>query len=188
VTHPSDPKKTDRVSFRRDGRDFVCLAQQWLPRDPDTLFRFFGDCRHLNHVIPPFIRFRLLRPTPPPPVAPGVTYDYRLALHGVPLRWTTRIDKVDAPRCFYDSQARGPYASFTHRHDFLPQDGGTLTRDTITYRPPGGPLAPLINRLFVQPDLRRLFEHRHQRMRALYAEHADPSVLFALRSPSVSAA
>lgn len=162
----------DSIAFRRDGKDFVCEARQWLPRDPETLFRFFGDCRHMNFVLPPFIRFEVLGDTPP--LAEGVIYDYRLKLHGFPLRWTTRIGEVHAPRWFEDAQARGPYASFTHRHDFEPMRGGTLTRDRITYRPPGGPLASLVDRVVIRRDLRKLFEHRHAALRSLYEGDADP--------------
>ncbi|MEM1445224.1 MAG: SRPBCC family protein [Planctomycetota bacterium] len=175
------PPVPEAITFERDGRDFVCLAQQWLPRKPHELFRFFGDCRHMNFVLPPFIRFEVLGDMPP--LAEGVTYDYRLKLHGIPLRWTTRIGQVEAPHWFEDFQQRGPYSFFVHRHEFVEQDGGTLTRDRITYRPPGGPLAPLINRLTVQRDLRKLFEHRHVAMRKLYEADADPAELFDALEP-----
>lgn len=172
----------DAVAFERDGRDFVCTAQQWLPRSPAALFRFFGDCRHMNFVLPPFVRFDVLGDMPP--LAEGVTYDYRLKLHGFPLRWRTRIGRVESPHWFEDFQERGPYASFVHRHEFVERDGGTLTLDRITYRPPGGRLfAPVANRLCVQRDLRRLFEHRHAAMRTLYAGDADPAELLDALEP-----
>lgn len=165
----------DAVTFERDGKDFVCKAQQWLPRTPGELFKFFGDCRHMNYVLPPFIRFNVLGDMPP--LTEGATYDYRLKLHGIPLRWRTRIGEVHAPDWFEDFQDRGPYADFVHRHDFIEQNGGTLTLDRITYRPPGGPIAPLVNKLCVQRDLRKLFEHRHAAMRKLYAGTTDPADL-----------
>lgn len=166
----------EHIRFSRQGRDFVCEAQQWLPRTPAELFRFLGDCRHMNFVLPPFIRFEVLGETPP--LEQDATYAYRLKLHGFPLRWTTRIGQVHRPHWFEDHQARGPYASFTHRHDFEPLHGGTLTKDRITYRPPGGPLlAPIANRLCVQRDLRKLFEHRHAALRKLYAGDEDPVAL-----------
>ncbi len=173
----------DVITFRRQGRDFVCEAAQWLPRLPEELFRFFGDCRHMNFVLPPFIRFNVRGDIAP--LQEGATYSYRLKLHGFPLRWTTRIGPVHSPRWFEDYQQTGPYAHFTHRHDFIAHDGGTLTKDLITYRPPGGLLAPLINRLVIQRDLRKLFEHRHAAMRRLYEGDADPVCL--LTQPRVNA-
>ncbi len=164
------------IRFSRDGKDFVCEAEQWLPRSREELWRFFSDCRHMNLVLPPFIRFHV-DPQQVRPLGEGVTYDYRLKLHGFPLRWRTLVTSVNYPSDFEDIQARGPYASFAHRHDFVEQDGGTLTKDRIVYRPPGGALAHFVNTLVVQPDLKRLFEHRHRRMLELYADGHDPAAL-----------
>ncbi|MEO1237093.1 MAG: SRPBCC family protein [Planctomycetota bacterium] len=161
-------------------------AEQWLPATPDAVWSFVSDCRHMNHVIPPFIRFEVTgwngRPAaqhdaPPPPVAEGGAYDYRLHLHGIGVRWRTLVTEAEAPNRFVDEQARGPYAFFSHEHTFQASDGGTLTRDVIRYRPPGGPLAPLIDRLSVRRDLRRLFTHRHARLAELFADGGEPARL-----------
>ena len=44
----------------------------------------------------------------PIPMAPGTMIEYRLRLHGVPLRWLTRIDEWERDRRFVDRQVRGP--------------------------------------------------------------------------------
>ncbi|MEM9883861.1 MAG: SRPBCC family protein [Planctomycetota bacterium] len=177
---------TGRIDFERSGKHRVLRAEQWLPADPKTVWRFVADCRHMNLVIPSFVRFEVTgwdgRPIedhdgPPPTVAEGGTYDYRLHLHGLGVRWRTLITEADAPRRFVDEQARGPYAEFAHEHTFEPTDGGTLTRDVIRYRPPGGPLAGLVDRLAVRRDLRALFTCRHRRLTELFAEHRDPAAL-----------
>jgi len=168
-----------RIGFTRDGRDRVLTAAQWLPVDPETLWRFVGDCRHMNHVLPRFVRFHALTPDARP-VAAGATYDYRLRLRGVPVFWRTLITALDHPRSFVDVQARGPYAFFEHTHTFDPVNGGTAMGDVIRYRPPGGPLAGLVNRV-VRRELRLLFATRHRRLRELYDAHAaggaDPATL-----------
>ena len=172
-----------QIVQRRDGRDFILEARQWLPATPDTVWRFVSDCRHMNHVIPRFMTFQILSPRvgdTPTPLAPGVTYEYRLRLHGIGVFWRTRIMEVDRPRHFRDVQERGPYASFSHSHGFTDHAGGTLTTDLIRYRPPGGVLAALVDRLYVGPSLRRLFETRHRRLAELFADHADPATRFEL--------
>ncbi|MEM7625422.1 MAG: SRPBCC family protein [Planctomycetota bacterium] len=182
VTRPDNLDTADAIAFDRDGRDFVLRAQQWLPASPESIWRFVGDCRHMNHVIPPFMRFRILSPIPdgvPPAIAPGAIYEYKLRLHGVGFFWRTLMKEVEYPRRFRDVQAKGPYASFSHEHTFEAMDwagvSGTLTRDIIRYRPPGGPLAPLINATMVRRDLQKLFERRHRRMAELFAEGGDPA-------------
>lgn len=179
------------ISSGRDGRDYLLRAEQWLPANPAAVWRFVADCRHMSHVIPSFMRFRILSPMPggePTSIAPGVTYDYELRLHGIGFFWRTLMLDVDHPHRFKDEQAKGPYQHFSHEHKFDPVtvDGvaGTLTRDTIRYRPPGGPLAGLVDAALVRRDLRRLFEHRHRRLAELFAEgqDSDPAALFSSAS------
>lgn len=186
-TSASHPDADGQIQQRREGREFILEARQWLPAEPERVWRFVSDCRHMNHVIPRFMSFQILPaddPAPPRPLAPEVTYEYRLKLHGIAVFWRTRIKEVDRPRYFRDIQEKGPYARFSHEHRFEPVDGGTLAHDLIRYRPPGGILAPLIDRLYVGPSLRRLFENRHRRMRQLFADDADPSRLFTAATAS----
>ena len=151
-------------------------ARQWLPATPERVWAFVSSLHHMNHVIPSSIRFEVTTPDPAP-LAEGVTYDYRLVLRGIPVRWRTLITAVDEPRYFADRQAKGPYASFLHEHWFDPEArggiDGTMTRDVIRYRPPGGPLARLAN-LVVRRELRLLFERRHARLAELFADGSNP--------------
>ncbi|BAM03245.1 SRPBCC family protein [Phycisphaera mikurensis] len=161
------------IATGRRQNDFLLLAEQWLPASPEKLWPFVTDCRHMNFVLPAWIRFHVVDPRIEP-LATGVRYRYRLRLHGLPLSWTTRIEEVDAPRFFADEQERGPYARFRHEHTYLPRSGGTLTRDRVIYRPPGGPLAGLANAV-VRRDLTKLFENRHRVLAGLYASGGDPA-------------
>ena len=175
------------IRFEREGPDRLLIARQWLPVSPERLWRFVGDCRHMNHVLPGFMRFALLGCAAgevPPALAAGVTYDYQLRLHGVPVRWQTLVTEVDFPHRFVDEQARGPYKKFAHEHRFTQSDGGTVCDDVIRYRPPGGVLAGWVDALYVRPSLRKLFEHRHARLAALYADDADPADMFEVSATS----
>ena len=88
--------------------------------------------------------------------------EYRLKLHGVPIRWLTRIEVWAPPRRFVDVQIRGPYRLWHHTHTFAPAEHGTLMRDTVRYALPFGPLGELARRAFVDRDLKRIFDHRHE--------------------------
>ncbi len=98
----------------------------------------------------------------------GTLLDYRLRLHGVPVRWQTRIEIWEPPRRFVDSQAKGPYSLWEHTHLFEPDgEGATIIHDRVRYAIPFGPLGALAHRLFVRRDLERIFDYRG----AAVAEH-----------------
>ena len=48
---------------------------------------------------------------------------------------------------------------------FEAQDGGTLVKDIIDYIVPGG---AIINKIFVEPDVRKIFRHRQQRLAYIF--------------------
>ena len=92
----------------------------------------------------------------------GTLIDYRLRLHGFPIRWRTEITLWEPPVRFADTQLRGPYRLWEHTHTFVEKDGGTLCRDEVRYAVPGG---ALIERLFVRRDVEKIFAFRQETMR-----------------------
>jgi len=63
----------------------------------------------------------------------GTLIDYRLRVHGLPLRWQSEITVWEPQRRFVDEQRRGPYRLWLHEHTFELRDGGTLCRDHVRY-------------------------------------------------------
>lgn len=135
----------------------------WVPLARPAVFDFFADAHNLERITPEFLRFRVLTPAPIP-MAAGTLIDYRIGLHGIPVTWKTEITAWQPPDRFVDTQRRGPYRTWIHTHTFEEQDGGTAIHDHVHYVVPGGPLAPLANRLFVAPDVQRIFEYRQLAM------------------------
>ncbi len=138
-------------------------AELWLPRPRPEVFAFFADARNLEAITPPWVNFRILTPTPIEMRA-GALIDYRIRVHGLPLRWRTEITLWDPPFRFADTQLRGPYRRWVHTHAFEEKDGGTLCLDDVRYSVLGG---ALIERLFVRRDIERIFAHRQAVMRRL---------------------
>ena len=54
-----------------------------------------------------------------------------------------------------------------HAHRLTPVPGGTEIFDSVRYRIPGGPLAPLAHRLLVRRWLEAIFDHRADRVTQL---------------------
>jgi len=143
----------------------VLRTSQWLPLPPDELFPFYGDAHNLERITPASLRFEVLTPGPIE-MAEGVRIEYRLRLRGVPMKWRSVIRVWDPPKRFVDEQEVGPYLLWWHEHCFAPEAGGTRVNDRVKYRVPGGVLA---ERLFVRPELRRIFTYRQHTLASIFA-------------------
>jgi ligand-binding SRPBCC domain-containing protein len=143
---------------------FEFRASQQLPRDRAEVFPFFADARNLQAITPPWLEFRIVTPKPIA-MAVGTLIDYRLRVHGVPLRWRTRIAEWDPPHRFADEQLRGPYRLWYHEHGFEETGDGTLMHDRVRYAVWGG---RLVDRLLVRRDIERIFAYRNQALMRLF--------------------
>lgn len=145
-------------------KEFLFSAELWLPRPLDEVFPFFSEARNLEALTPPWLKFEVLTPAPVV-MRPGTLIDYRIKIHGIPIRWRTEITVWDPPYRFVDLQLSGPYTLWHHTHTFAEREGGTLCRDDVRYRPRGG---ALLNWLFVRRDVERIFQYRQQRLREIF--------------------
>jgi ligand-binding SRPBCC domain-containing protein len=144
--------------------EFQC--ELWLPRAPEAVFDFFADAANLQVITPDWLRFRILTPRPIVLCA-GALIDYRLRIHGLPVRWRTEITAWEPPHRFVDEQRRGPYRLWIHEHRFTPQEGGTLCSDHVRYAVPGG---EIVHRLWVRRDVEKIFAFRRQKLIALLGQ------------------
>ena len=96
--------------------------------------------------------------------------DYRLRVHGVPLRWRSRINIWQSLHRFVDEQIHGPYRQWIHEHAFEARDGGTLARDVVHYVVP---LDSLVHRWLVRPDIEKIFAFRTQELRKRFSTRRD---------------
>ncbi len=140
-------------------------SELWLPLSPAEIFPFFADAANLETLTPPWLNFKILTPTPIA-MHEGTLIDYRLRVHGMPVRWRTRISAWEPPHRFVDEQLRGPYRQWIHEHTFEPRDGGTLCRDVVRY---AVPLDLLMHGLLVRPDITKIFAYREQALKKHFA-------------------
>lgn len=137
-----------------------------VPRPRPQVFAFFAEAENLERITPPFLHFSILTRRPIV-MGPGTLIDYRLRLHGIPLRRRREIAVWDPPLRFVDRQLQGPYRLWVHEHRFQEVPGGTLIEDRVEYLPPGGPLARLIDRWLVRPDVERILAYRARKIQEL---------------------
>ena len=144
-------------------RLYYLEQEQWLLRPIEEVFAFFSRPENLPFITPPWLDFRIVEN--PESLEAGSLIRYRMAWHGVPVRWTSEIVVWEPPNRFVDRQLSGPYALWNHEHRFLRREGGTLLRDFVTYALPFGIAGWLAQSLLVRRDLKRTFDFRAESMR-----------------------
>ena len=145
--------------------DFRFASSVTLSHPLGEVFEFFSKAENLGLLTPPWLRFTIASPLPIEMKA-GARIEYRIRLHGIPMKWVSEITAWDPPRMFEDTQIRGPYRKWVHRHTFEETDEGTLVTDEVLYRVPGG---ALVNKLFIAGRVRKIFEYREAKLRELFA-------------------
>jgi len=145
-------------------KEFTLQTEVWLPRPRDEVFAFFADARNLDALTPPWVKFAMVTPGFIEMRA-GTLIDYRIRVHGIPIRWQTEITEWQPPHHFVDRQLSGPYTLWHHTHTFEECNGGTLCLDHVRYRPRGG---ALVHWLFVRRDVERIFNYRQYRLKQLF--------------------
>lgn len=159
--------------------EFHLHVEQTVRAPIERVFAFFSDAGNLESITPPIVGFRILTPQPIAMKA-GALIDYSIRLHGLPIRWRTRINAWEPPAPlgagtgglgdgmargrFVDEQLSGPYRVWIHEHVFEacgPGNAWTFVRDHVRYGVPGGPgLERLVERAFIRPRLEQIFHYR----------------------------
>lgn len=150
----------DLCQFHRGGHQ-VLFQEQYLPFRKEDVFPFFSAAENLEKITPPLLNFSVLAKSTPE-IQEGTLIDYRLKIRGVPARWRTLIADWDPPREFVDTQLKGPYRTWHHRHQFEDLGAGVLMRDRVRYRLPLGTLGTLLAGSFVRGDVEKIFAFRRK--------------------------
>lgn len=144
--------------------DFRIASNVTLGHPLEQVFEFFSKAENLGLLTPPWLRFTIASPLPIEMKA-GALIEYRIRLYGIPMKWTSEITEWDPPHMFEDTQIRGPYRKWVHRHTFEETDEGTVVTDEVRYRVPGG---AVIDRLFVSGRVRKIFDYRKAKLKELF--------------------
>lgn len=153
-------------------KPFIFEKTITIDRPRQEVFDFFSKAENLEQITPGWLKFKILTPTPLE-IYQGRLIDYRLRLYGLPFRWKTEITVWEPPLRFVDSQLKGPYVSWVHEHRFEANGDQTIMTDRVAYAVPGGPLAPLLNKLFVASNVQKIFEYRKKVIQEKFQRTAD---------------
>lgn len=149
-------------------KTFLFKCSQTLPVNIAEAWQFFSDPRNLARITPPSMEFRISSPEYEETYAGQIiTYTVR-PLFGITLHWVTEITHVDEPFFFVDEQRFGPYRFWHHQHHFRQMEDGVEMRDEINYLLPPLLSNSLVNRLIVEPRLKKIFEYRRQALMKIF--------------------
>lgn len=127
----------------------------------EEVWDFVSSPSNLKKITPEYMGFEITATGLPDKIYPGLMISYKVRpLLGIRMTWLTEITQVREPYYFVDEQRAGPYALWHHEHGLKTTEKGVLLSDLVTYRPPGGPLGTLANRLFIQKQLEGIFLYR----------------------------
>ena len=91
------------------------------------------------------------------------------------MTWVTEITNVNELVSFSDEQREGPYSLWRHTHFFRAVEEGVEMTDEVEYAVPFGYLGQLINALFVERELKRIFDYRFQLLESYFSKQWDKS-------------
>jgi ligand-binding SRPBCC domain-containing protein len=151
--------------------DFLSLYQTFvLEREAiigepiDLVFSFFSDASNLEVLTPKWLKFKILTEFPIV-MKRNVKIDYKLKLHGFPIKWRSGITAWEPPYRFVDEQINGPYIKWIHTHEFSESTKGILIKDRVEYQVLGGMFT---NFLYVAKQLDRIFDYRKKKMEEFF--------------------
>ncbi|HWV37074.1 MAG TPA: TIGR01777 family oxidoreductase [Vulgatibacter sp.] len=138
----------------------------------EEVFSFFSAPENLGAMTPPRMRFRIV--DQPRLVGEGARIEYRIRMGPFDRSWRTRIEVWQPGAGFVDSQVSGPYRIWWHEHAFRSVPAGTHMEDRVWYGFPLGWLGGAVQRLFVEPELRRIFTYRRDVIRLRFGMGDGP--------------
>ncbi|MFD2042913.1 SRPBCC family protein [Ornithinibacillus salinisoli] len=90
----------------------------------------------------------------------GDTVTWEATHFGIKQRLTAKVTHMEKPFEFVDIMIKGAFSSFTHKHQFVERDDGTLMIDTFKYKSPFGLFGVIADKLFLEKYMREFIIHR----------------------------
>lgn len=97
----------------------------------------------------------------------GQTVTFEGTHFGMRQRLTVKVTAFERPTLFVDEMIEGRFKSFKHIHEFTPQDGGTLMRDTLEWTSPFGFIGRIVDTLLLEKHLRDLVSKRNEKLKKI---------------------
>ncbi|WP_432363364.1 SRPBCC family protein [Sporosarcina sp. UB5] len=97
----------------------------------------------------------------------GDTVTWEAVHFGIKQRLTAKIIEMNRPHSFTDVMVKGAFHSFTHTHEFIESDTGTIMKDTFSYKSPLGFIGKIADRLFLERYMKNFIADRANELKRI---------------------
>lgn len=125
-----------------------------MPISADRLFEWHERPGAFERLTPPWDKVELIRKDPSLEV--GSQLHIKTSIGPLSMLWISEHTGYIRGKEFTDTQIRGPFSHWTHRHQMIPHQGQSIMRDSIAFKTPLNLGAQLAHQ-----SLKRLFKYRH---------------------------
>lgn len=141
------------------------LKESRIDATPQTLYDWHMQPDAFEKLVPPWQKVEVMER--PERLEEGAVLVMKVYAGPFGVRWVAHHRDFIEGRQFVDEQVEGPFASWTHTHQFLPvDDGASILRDSIDYELPVGKLSELVAGWLSRRMLERMFAYRHEKTAA----------------------
>jgi len=146
---------------------YLFHTRLWLKEEQKKVFNFFKDENNLERITPSNLNFKILSKSTEN-IQKNTLIKYKLKVHGINFKWSTKIKDFDEPQSFTDIQLKGPYKKWEHTHSFSKLSHGTLIDDKVIVKLPFGIFGRIFAFVFVLKDIKRIFKYRAETISSIY--------------------
>ncbi|UOQ46868.1 SRPBCC family protein [Gracilibacillus caseinilyticus] len=97
----------------------------------------------------------------------GDTVTWEAVHFGVKQRLTAKVTVMERPHQFVDVMVKGAFQSFTHTHEFIEKEDGTVMIDRFQYKSPIGFIGVLADKLFLEKYMRGFIVSRARALKKI---------------------
>ena len=149
------------------------IYSQKLPIDMNDAWDFLSSPDNLKLITPESMSFEIID-WDKKKAYPGQIIQYTLNPgFGIKMKWVTEITQVKENSYFIDEQRFGPYSFWHHKHFIKKIDNGVLMDDIIHYKIPFGFLGRILNTIYVQNKLKKIFRYRENKLNEIFGNYTN---------------
>lgn len=150
-------------------KTYSLKTKQFFPIGLQQAWDFFSSPKNLAVITPKRLNFEILSEVEERKMFQGQVIQYKITvLPTIRMFWETEITEVNELRSFTDTQRKGPYARWVHKHSFTEVEGGVEMVDELEYAIPFGILGRFANHLFVEDEVKSIFNYRYHVLEKLF--------------------
>ncbi len=146
---------------------------QKLPISLDDAWDFLSSPNNLKLITPESMNFKIID-WDKKKAYPGQIIQYTVSpVFGMKIKWVTEITQVKRNSYFIDEQRFGPYSFWHHKHFIKEIDNGILMDDIIHYKIPFGFIGEILNKVYLQNKLNKIFKYRENKLNEIFGNYTD---------------